>query len=167
MENKKYKIDWIEVKKTGNTNGRAWQITEMTLRDEEDKVTEKVSTFETVSPGMELEGKIVKNDKGYLNFVKKLEAPEFIKKGSAYKEQVMEKTMARKEESISKFQDNKEWSIKVSSTMNKAIELAIAQKDEIPPTETMQDTIIYWRKWIWNHWDVELGDTDALTGKLN
>jgi hypothetical protein len=160
---KKYKIDWCEVKKTGNTNGREWKITEMTLTDEEGKKTDKVSTLENVAPGLELEGKIVTNDKGYLNFVKKLEAPEFVKKAgnSAYKEKLMNETMARKETSITKFQDNKEWSIKISSTMRDAVLLSIAEQN---PTA---DRILAWRRWLWNNWDVDLEDTDAITGKLN
>lgn len=165
MEDKIYKIKWIEVKKTGETNGRKWQITEMTLEDDQGVETSKVSTFENVINGGTIEGKIVTNDKGYLNFVKKPEAKAVA--NANFKTQQMEKVMERKESSINKFQDNKEWSIKVASSMNKAIELAIAQKDEIPSHMTMQDTIIYWRKWIWNHWDVELTDTDAITGKLN
>lgn len=165
MEDKNYTIKWCEISKTGNTNGRAWQITKMTLVDPEGKETEGVSTFESVMNGGTLEGKIVTNDKGYLNFIKKLEAPAFIKQASnsAYKTQQIEKTMERKEQSIAKSQDNKEWGIKIASSMNKAVDVAIAEnKDNITPED-----ILRWRKWIWNNWDIDLDDTDAITGKIN
>ena len=169
-----FKIKWCEVTKNGNTNGRAWQITKMTLVDEEGVETEGVSTFEAVMNGGSLEGKIVTNDKGYLNFVKKLDAPAFIKQQSntAFKTQQMEKVMERKERSISGFQDNKEWSIKVSSTMRDAVQLAVteynaSQKNPDSSGINLEYRIGQWRKWLWNNWDIELEDTDAITGKLN
>ena len=161
---KKYKINWCEVKRTGNTNGRAWSITEMTLVDDQGAETTNVSTFDSVAPGQELEGQIVKNDKGYLNFVKKPEAKQVA--ASNFKTRQMEKVMERKEGSITKFQDNKEWSIKTASTLGKAVDLAIADYVAFPGT-VLSDRILYWRKFLWNNWDVELGDTDALTGHIN
>lgn len=172
MENKQFKIKWCEVSKQGSTNGRSWTITKMTLIDEEGKETEGVSTFEQVMNGGSLEGKIVTNEKGYLNFVKKLEAPAFMKQQSntAFKTQQMEKVMERKETSIGKFQDSKEWSIKVASSMNKAIDLAIAEKGRTDETNEVLDMvgcILKWRKFIWNNWDIDIEDTDAITGKIN
>lgn len=96
---KKYKINWCEVKRTGNTNGRAWSITEMTLVDEQGNETTNVSTFDNVSPGQELEGQIVKNDKGYLNFVKK--QVESVRKPN------MDRLMDKKASQIGEFQQNK------------------------------------------------------------
>ena len=169
---KKYTIKWCEVAKTGNSNGRPWSITKMTLVDEEGNETEGVSTFEAVMNGGSLEGKIITNDKGYLNFIKKLEAPAFIKGNSAYKTQQMEKVMERKESSIGKFQDNKEWSIKVSSTMRDAVQLAVteynaSQNNPDASGINLEYRIGQWRQWLWNTWDVELGDTNAITGHLN
>lgn len=144
-----YKVEWSEVKKEGNTNGRAWKITEMTLKDEQGVITEKVSTFDSVMTGAEIEGSVVKNDKGYLTF-KKLEAPNFVKENrSAFKQKVIDETMQRKEQSIGKFQDSKEWSIKVSSTMRDAVLLAIAEQN---PTK---ENVLKWREWLWNNFDVE------------
>ena len=104
-----YKINWCEVKKTGNTNGRDWHITEMNLEDPEGNVTEKVSTFESVQNGGTIEGTIVKNDKGYLNF-KKLEAPGFVKENrGAYKEKVIGEAMEKKSQNIKEAQDRSAW----------------------------------------------------------
>lgn len=159
---KQYTIKWCEVSKNGSTNGRNWQITKMTLVDEEGKETEGVSTFEAVMNGGSLEGKIVTSDKGYLNFVKKETAKQAA--GANFKTAQIEKTMERKENSIGKFQDNKEWSIKTASTLGKAVDLAIAEFKE---GGYLPDLILKWRKFLWNNWEVELGDTDAITGHLN
>jgi hypothetical protein len=149
-----YKINWAEVKRKGNTNGRDWAITEMSLEDKDGNITEKVSTFDSVMPGQEIEGSIEKNDKGYLNF-KKLEAPNFIKENrSNFKTQQMEKIIERKEQGIAKIQDNKDWSIKVSSTMRDAVLLAI-EYHRNHFDEDLKDLVLKWREWLWNNWDVE------------
>jgi hypothetical protein len=143
----KYKISWVE-KKTGKS-GKEYMV--MHLRDENDVETQNVSTFElSYAPGQEIEGEIVQNG-NFKNWRGKLEAPNFIK-NSAYKTQQMEKVMDKKNESIGKFQDNKEWSIKTASTMNKAIDLAIAEK-LTDPIE-LKDSILRWREWIWTNWEV-------------
>lgn len=162
-ENKNFTIRWCEVARKGNTNGRDWVITKMTLVDEKGNETSDVSTFTSVMNGGTLEGRIVKNDKGYLNFVPKLEAPEFIKKAGnpAYKSQQIEKSMERKEGSITKFQDNKEWSIKVASTIGKAVDLAIA---EYTATQgiVLTERILWWRKWLLDNWDVDYNDVQPF-----
>lgn len=170
MENKIYTIKSAEVSKNGQTNGRNWQIMKMALVDDKGVETTGVSTFEVVVSGETLEGKIVTNDKGYLNFIKKLEAPAFMKQQSntAFKTAQMEKVMDRKEQSIGKFQDTKDWSIKTSSTMRDAVLLTIAEKGDIPMRdEELGQMVVKWRKFLWNHFDIDLGDTDAITGELN
>ncbi len=163
-----YKITWAKIIKEGKTNGRKWHITEMELEDPEGKVIEKVSTFDSVMSGGTIEGTIEQGKYG-MNF-KKLEAPDFVKqnRGGAYKEKVIGEAMHRKEESIGKFQDNKDWSIKTSSTINKAVDLAVAEyRDETSGRSDLPSLVLKWRKWLWNNWDVDLSDTDAITGKLN
>lgn len=100
----KYKIDWCEVKKEGETNGRKWSIMEMALTDEQGVKTEKVSTFDSVMPGQEIEGEVVKNDKGYLNFQsKKVEAK------ANFKTQQMNEVMDKKATNIKEAQDRSAW----------------------------------------------------------
>lgn len=64
----KYTIKWCEITKNGNTNGREWQMTKMTLVDEAGKETDEVTTFDTVINGGTIEGEIVQKGQ-YLNFV--------------------------------------------------------------------------------------------------
>lgn len=62
------------------------------------------------------------------------------------------KAMEKKEESISKFQDNKELSIKVASTMRDAVSLAIAEythNQQYP----LDELVVKWRGWLWNQHD--------------
>lgn len=145
----KQKINWLE-KKVGKSGKEyvVMHLRELDVNGVEGKETQNVSTFElTYAPGMEIEGDIVQNG-NYLNWKPKLEAPAFIKGNANYRTQQMEKTMERKENSISKFQDSKEWSIKTASTMNKAIDLAVAEGKPEPAR------ILKWREWIWNNWEV-------------
>lgn len=145
-----YKITWCEVKKTGNTNGRDWSITEMTLEDPDGNKTEKVSTFDPVMNGGTIEGTIVKNDKGYLNF-KKLEAPDFIKRGNPnYKTDQINKAMDKKNESISHFQDKKEESIALAGAQRDAVLIvtSIFKDKNIDSDRELQEEIIKWRNWF-------------------
>lgn len=98
----------------------------------------------------EIECELEKNDKGYWKIVTPKKQA-----GANFKAMQVEKTMERKENSISKFQDNKEWSIKVASTMNKAVELAIAEIKDIKTLNTLEQDILKWREWLWRNWDVD------------
>ena len=142
-----YKIEWCEVIKTGSGAKGPWKLTKMSLTDSEGNKMEDVQTFMEVIPGQEIEGSVIKNQTyGSLEF-KPLARPNFMKNRSSDIKQAMEK----KEASIHKFQDTKDLSIKTSSSMNKSIDLAIA--DGEMTQEQRKETILYWRKWVWNHWE--------------
>lgn len=74
----------------------------------------------------------------------------------AAKGPAVEKAMERKEASIGKFQDNKELSIKISSTMRDAVLLAIAEFNadggKNNTTHSLDELILKWRKWLVEHW---------------
>lgn len=145
----KYKIEWCEVKKEGETNGRAWKITNMTLKDETGQTIDEVSTFDAVMPGQEIEG-FIETKGQYKNFKKSLEKPNFMKK-EGFSANKAKEVIDYKDEKIGKNADNKDHSIRISSTMNKAIDLAIA--DGNMEQKLREETILYWREWIWKHWD--------------
>lgn len=158
----KFTIEWSEQVKTGETKGKIWAITKMTLKDEEGKITEGVTTFDGVQNGATIEGEIIKNEKyGGYEFKKSVSQfrPDFMKKNAQ-----MEKVMERKETSIGKFQDNKEWSIKVSSTMRDAVLLTIAEYSKRDNnsngtyTPDFEKSILRWRQWLLENWDVEPTD---------
>ena len=70
------------------------------------------------------------------------------------------KAMNDKKESIAHFQDNKELSIKIASTMNKAVELSIASIGQSPADpDYLKEKILEFRKWLFKHWDDP--ETDA------
>lgn len=98
-----------------------------------------------------IECELEKNDKGYW----KLVTPKKVA-GANFKAIQIEKTMEKKEQSISKFQDNKEFSIKVASTMRGAIDLAIAEYTKNPNSLDNLDRLIEkWRKYLWENWEVD------------
>lgn len=177
----KYKTNWCEKKNNDwilasilpQKEDGTWdkEITDVSI-NRTAKNGQVFPNFDTIAAGVEIEGEFWQSQAGksYLFAPKpKLEAPAFIKQASnsAFKAQQIEKTMARKEESIGKFQDTKEWSIKVASTMGKAVDLAIAEKTPSMDGQDLAEAILKWRKYLWNNWDINLEDTDAISGKLN
>lgn len=101
----------------------------------------------------EIDAELEKNDKGYWK-LKKEEKPR-TSQNQAFKSQVIEKAQETKAKYIGKAQDAKELSIKVASTMNKAVELAIAEIKDIKTLNTLEQDILKWREWLWVHWDAE------------
>lgn len=91
-------------------------------------------------------------DGNYKNLVSAIEKP----RGgapSAFKTAQIEKVMDKKNESIGKFQDNKELSIKIASTMRMAVDIATSMKPEQWQATTMQEEIRFWRAWCYDEWD--------------
>ena len=98
-----------------------------------------------------IDAEIRKNDKGYDN----LYSNEIKPRGNSnFKSQQIEKAVERKEQGIARSQDNKDWSIRVSSTMNKAVDLAIAEIKDITTLNTLERDILKWREWLWRNWEV-------------
>ncbi len=101
--------------------------------------------------GAEIEGSIV-IDGNYKNLVGAIEKP---KGNPGYKTAQIEKVMERKEASISTFQDNKELSIKMASTMRMAVDLAIAEYTMNKGSfDKLEELVPKWREFAWNNWDV-------------
>lgn len=101
--------------------------------------------FDKITFGSSVEGDIVVKQKGnYLT--KTLFAP----KGSAPMQSAgaITKAMDRKEAGISKFQENKEESIKISSTMSGAVSLAVAEG-----SSDLAEAVKRWRLFLWQSWD--------------
>lgn len=63
----------------------------------------------------------------------------------------MTKVMEQKQEGIKMAQENKENGIKTSSTIRMAVDIAIAENDQ---DSTMAESIIRWRKWLLENWDI-------------
>lgn len=73
--------------------------------------------------------------------------------GSVYKTAQIEKVMETKRQDISKFQDNKELSIKISSTIRMAVDTATSLTPAQWHGTTMEEEIRWWREWFWLEWD--------------
>lgn len=153
----KYAIEWLEIKNPD------WKVA--TLKSPEGQVLTDVSinrtnkkgevfpNFDAIVQGGEVEGDFwtSTSNKNYL-FAPK---PAGVVGGKGN----IGRAMERKEQSIEKFQDNKEASIKVSSTLRDAVTLAKTEIDaEIFPPVELGARIEYWRKWLIAHWDVKYDD---------
>lgn len=99
----KYEIVWSVVKKTGDKNGKPWQITSLTLKDEQGNVTENVDTFDTVINGTTLEGEITQGQYGK-NFVKAKAVA-----GANFKSAQTKEFMDIKAKNIAQAQDRSAW----------------------------------------------------------
>jgi hypothetical protein len=143
-----YKIDWCEVKKEGETNGRKWKITNMTLTDSVGNTYDEVSTFDPVIAGQEIDGFI--ETKGmYKNFKKSLEKPKFMQKPDISKQ--VEKAQARTEASIGKTMDRKEESIKLAGAQRDAVLIVTNLFPNGQETEQeIKEKIIKWRNFFLN-----------------
>jgi hypothetical protein len=128
------------------------------LQKSDGSIVEGVSAFAFKYPNLAelVEGATITAgvviDGSYKNLVSGAEKPRG-GAGSAFKQQVIEKTMEKKEASISKFQDNKEMSIKIASTMRMAVDIATSLTPEQWQHTTMQEEIRFWREWCWTEWD--------------
>ena len=77
----------------------------------------------------------------------------------AFRTAQMEKVMEKKEASISKFQDNREHSVKVAATMRDAVLIATSLTPDQWQSTTMQEEVRFWREWLWNEYDNVGSDT--------
>lgn len=100
----KYTATIVE-KKTSAKTGKDYFV--MTLTDEAGAVHEKVSTFDPVEQGAELNGEIIQNG-DFKNF-KKAQAVARSNFASGQKERVIEAAQQRKEKSIHLAQDRSAW----------------------------------------------------------
>lgn len=139
--------------KIENKNEKTWNDKKFTEAELVDSQGErfKVSAWAGEFEGKEeIECTLEKNDKGYW----KLLTPKKVA-GANFKATQINETMQRKETSIKGFQDSKEWSIMTASSMNKAIDLAIAEIKDIKTLNTLEQDILKWREWIINNWEIE------------
>jgi len=154
----KLKINWLEKKANDWILANLLQEDGTEIKDvsinRTSKKGEVFPNFDGLAPSLDIEGELWQSPAGknYLFPPKpKLEAPAFIRQAgnSAFKAKQIEEAQVRTSGFVAKAQDNKEWGIKTASTMNKAIDLAIAEGKPEPIT------ILKWREWVWNNWTVE------------
>lgn len=74
------------------------------------------------------------------------------------KEGAITKAMETKAQNIATAQENREQGVKIASTMNKAIDIALAESGTPIVASDFQERVNYWRKWIYENWDAK--DTD-------
>lgn len=141
----KFSVEWSEVKKEGETNGRKWKMVSMNLKDEKGEMHDGVTTFDVITTGQTLEGEIeIKGN--YKNFKNHIQRPTA---GIYNKTAAVEKAMERKEESITKFADRKEEAIAMAGAQRDAVLIVVAlMKDKEWSQSVVRETITLWRNWF-------------------
>lgn len=153
-------IEIISIKriqsKKGGTFGIAEVKNESGAHFQDTTIFNSFPGYEGLLAGSKVEGNIEPNDyngkkQWKLTEVKSVSAPAWATKGPSGAVAAAKTTAA----SVEKSQERKEEGIKVSSTMNKAIELAIAEigAGGSNAVVALEERIEYWRRWIWTHWD--------------
>lgn len=121
--------------------------------------------FANVKQGSIVRGQLVVKGQ-YTNLLSETQNKPRGGASNVYKEKIMGEAMERKERSIGTFQDNKEYSIRVASTMSGAVALAVAEYKDKTVLDNLDQAVLKWRKFLWNNWEVDLKDTDPFTGNL-
>lgn len=151
--NKTYTITALEQKTL--TTGKI--VKNVTLKDDTGAITERVSIwsdfplFATLTVGSSVFGIIYTNSKGY-NTLYPPKAQNSSTGGFKRSGGNMTALMETKNENIRESQENKEHGIRISSTMNKAVELAIACYRVGDEEVGLEHNILKWREWLWTHW---------------
>ncbi len=158
-----YKVSWLENKVTSTGKSKA----DATLIDPNETIIEGVTIwgdfpkFAELRPGVSVEGDVVIKQNGkYTN--KSLYAPKTntLRNPSApawatAKPTGIKAAQERKAEGIEKSFDRKEEGIKVSSTMRDAVQIALMELGSNQDHVQYEERVLYWRKWLWIHWDDE------------
>lgn len=163
--NNTYKIDWLE--KATTSTGKAYA--KITLEGHADKkisIWSDFPNFANLMPGQEIVGELKQNDKGYWNVYPP--RAENSPKTGGNRMGMMKEVMAEKSQPIRQSQANKELGIKVASTMNSAVQIALAMiKDDKTVIWTdglVKDEIRKWREFLWLEWDKEEKDFPPFNG---
>src|SRR5260221_9303919 len=142
------------IEKTAKT-GRLYKAIEVFVEGETRKVNifSSAPNFDNIMQGSTIIGTMAFDGK-YWNINFDGQKPAMSPTGG-YKAAQIEKVMEKKNESIGKFQDNKEYSIKVASTIRLAVDCALAELKDETVLDTLEEGITKWRRYFWEHWDVD------------
>lgn len=154
-----YKIDWLE-RKTTSTGKQKADTTLMAIdgtKVADVTIWSDFPNFAELMPGTQLEGDIVTKQNGqYVNRtlypIRQPGAP----RGNAN----IAKSMERKEKSIEKFQDSKETSILISSSIRDAVQIALEEQKTMGGfgMDSFKERFEHWRGWLIKQHQKEIND---------
>jgi len=148
----KYKLQNIERKttSTGKAMLKCSALGEDQVMHEGVAIWSDFPRFADLKDGDEVEAEMdIKQNGQFTNKSLKYPSPAKTNGRGSYG---INKAMEKKEESISKFQTNKEESIKISSTIRMAVDVVTAMDIKEQNAETTKQMIEDWRRWFWKHW---------------
>lgn len=146
------------VDKTAKT-GRPYKALEVFVDNETRKVNifSNAPDFANIHQGSTILGTMVK-DGNFWNISFEGVTPRNSAPG-AFKTAQVKEVMNIKRQDIARSQENKDWSIRVSSTMRDAVQLAVAEytinKQNL---DRLDECILKWRKWLLENWEVNEKD---------
>lgn len=119
--------------------------------------------YANLAPGQTIQAKIIAKDyNGKTYYSLAYDNPAMGVPRGGNKTAMMDKMMDKKAGQIHQAMDEKSLGIKISSSMNKAIDLTIAQIGSDPivlkDTNQMKKIIKEWRAWIWENWEAKETD---------
>ena len=149
----KYKIEGLE-KKNNDWLSLLLESGEEVSVSRVSKKGEIFPNFDNLVPGGEVEGELWQSQAGNWYLFPPKVNPMGTKPAWAKKESTITKAMETKAQNIQTAQENRELGVKIASTMNKAIEIALAENGQSPIVAgDFQERVKYWRKWIYENWD--------------
>lgn len=140
----KYHIDQVEEKQS--SQGKAYKM--LIIGGERVSIWSENPEYAKAIEGGEIEGTIVQKGQ-YKNFVSNLKPPAFV----AQRRAGMAEAVAQKQAGIKESQENKEKGIKISSTINKAVDCAIAEFNKLDNLDSLDSLIKKWREFLWFEWE--------------
>lgn len=152
------KVEWCE-NATTKTNRpyKKLSVTDSEGNKHNVNIFSDFPDFANIAPGSMIRGKLEANGK-YMNLISETQAP---KGNPNYKTAQIEKAMDTKRQDITKFQDNKELSVKISGTMRDAVQLSLAEFGA-DGTQSLEELILKWRVWLWENYDMDVTKTDPF-----
>lgn len=158
----------MEIKVLSSTDktskfGKPYKSLEVFADNENRKVNvfSNAPDFANIKQGYTINGTMSKKgDYWDISFEGENSAP---RASGGFKTAQIKEAMTVKREDITKFQDNKEYSIKLASTIRMAVDIATSLTTDQWHGTTMQEEIRWWREWLWTEWeDIDIKNTNPF-----
>lgn len=152
----KYKVEWCESAVSAKTNKSYKKLALLGEKGDKHNVNifSDFPDYANIGPGSVVLGTLEKNGQ-YENIRYASEKPRGGASGG-FKQAQIKEVMAQKEESIGKFQDKKEESIRLMAAQRDAVLIVTTMMSQYPEGTTESDVktdIIKWRNWFLNDED--------------
>ncbi len=145
-----YKI--LDVEPTQTSTGKPMKRLAIEGVDKKINIFSDFPHYADIIIGSTIDGEIRKNDKGYDNlYSNEIKSSPRGNFGSRTAD--ITKAVETKAKNIAVAQENRSEGIKISGTWRDAVMLAIEAHKDPTRLNTLEEEILYWRKYAWTHYD--------------